>query len=97
VIEDVDLQNAGSFGQAESQPDISITGRRFAGRMIVSWVLNSYVIVRSPPCVFKRFQVGLHDVTTSQIWVRRPLRNGTDRETGFSLFLESSSAARTFA
>jgi hypothetical protein len=32
VIEHVDLQNPGSLA---SQPDISVTGRRFAGRVVM--------------------------------------------------------------
>ena len=35
MIEDVDLQNPGSLGQPASQPDISVTGRRFAGRVVM--------------------------------------------------------------
>ena len=35
VIEHVDLQNPGSFGQPASQPDISFARRRITGRMVV--------------------------------------------------------------
>jgi hypothetical protein len=35
VIEHVDLQNPGSFGQPASQPDISFARCRITGRMVV--------------------------------------------------------------